>query len=108
MSPGSEAGNAGYTALLGPARRPCAAHAAACGSTLFTVTYGGLTVAATRLNVLLEAGEFIVAPGVFDMVSAKLADRLGFKALYMTGYGDRKSTRLNSSHAVRSRMPSSA
>jgi len=44
-------------------------------------------VAATRLNVLLEAGEFIVAPGVFDMVSAKLADRLGFKALYMTGYG---------------------
>jgi 2-methylisocitrate lyase-like PEP mutase family enzyme len=44
-------------------------------------------VAPTRLKALLDAGEMIVAPGVFDMVSAKLADRLGFKALYMTGYG---------------------
>ena len=33
------------------------------------------------------AGEFIVAPGVFEMLSAKIADRMGFKALYMTGYG---------------------
>ena len=44
-------------------------------------------MATTRLKALLDAGELIVAPGVFDMVSAKLADRLGFKALYMTGYG---------------------
>ncbi len=29
----------------------------------------------------------ITAPGVFDMISAKLADGLGFDALYMTGYG---------------------
>ena len=36
---------------------------------------------------LLAQGEFIVAPGVFEMLSAKIADRLGFKALYMTGYG---------------------
>jgi 2-methylisocitrate lyase-like PEP mutase family enzyme len=39
------------------------------------------------LRPLLAAGEFIVAPGVFEMFSARIADRLGFKALYMTGYG---------------------
>jgi len=39
------------------------------------------------LKSVLDAGEFIVAPGVFEMFSAKLADRLSFKALYMTGYG---------------------
>ena len=43
--------------------------------------------ASTRLKPLLEAGEFILAPGVFEMFSAKVADRIGFKALYMTGYG---------------------
>jgi 2-methylisocitrate lyase-like PEP mutase family enzyme len=31
--------------------------------------------------------EFITAPGVFDMISALVADRMGFKALYVTGYG---------------------
>jgi 2-methylisocitrate lyase-like PEP mutase family enzyme len=41
----------------------------------------------STLRQLLAAGELIVAPGVFEMFSAKLADRLGFKALYMTGYG---------------------
>jgi 2,3-dimethylmalate lyase len=40
-----------------------------------------------RLKDVLEAGEFVVAPGVFEMFSAKVADRVGFKALYMTGYG---------------------
>jgi 2-methylisocitrate lyase-like PEP mutase family enzyme len=40
-----------------------------------------------NLRSLLCAGEFIVAPGVFEMFSAKIADRMGFKALYMTGYG---------------------
>lgn len=42
---------------------------------------------AQTLRLLLQKGEFIVAPGVFEMFSAKIADRLGFKALYMTGYG---------------------
>jgi 2-methylisocitrate lyase-like PEP mutase family enzyme len=41
----------------------------------------------TRLKTILAAGDFIVAPGVFDMFSAKVADRIGFSALYMTGYG---------------------
>lgn len=35
----------------------------------------------------LRAGEFNTAPGVYDMISARLADRLGFPALYMTGSG---------------------
>jgi 2-methylisocitrate lyase-like PEP mutase family enzyme len=43
--------------------------------------------ASTRLKDLLAAGEFILAPGVFEMFSARIADRMGFKALYMTGYG---------------------
>jgi 2-methylisocitrate lyase-like PEP mutase family enzyme len=42
---------------------------------------------AARLGQLLAAGDFVVAPGVFEMFSAKIADRMGFKALYMTGYG---------------------
>jgi len=42
---------------------------------------------APKLRETLAAGEFIVAPGVFEMFSAKIADRMGFKALYMTGYG---------------------
>jgi len=42
---------------------------------------------ARSLKSILAAGEFILAPGVFEMFSAKIADRLGFKALYMTGYG---------------------
>ena len=35
----------------------------------------------------LRDGEFITAPGVYDMISARMADRLGFSALYMTGSG---------------------
>ena len=44
-------------------------------------------MARNALRQLIAAGELIVAPGVFEMFSAKIADRLGFKALYMTGYG---------------------
>ena len=42
---------------------------------------------APTLRAILEAGDFVVAPGVFEMFSARIADRMGFKALYMTGYG---------------------
>ena len=41
----------------------------------------------TTLKQKLAAGEFIVAPGVFDGISTRLADAMGFDALYMTGYG---------------------
>ncbi|MGN6768479.1 MAG: isocitrate lyase/PEP mutase family protein [Rhizobiaceae bacterium] len=39
------------------------------------------------LRQRLAAGKFISAPGVFDLISARIADRMGFDALYMTGYG---------------------
>jgi 2,3-dimethylmalate lyase len=35
----------------------------------------------------LAQQEILIAPGVFEMVSLRLADRFGFDALYMTGYG---------------------
>lgn len=35
----------------------------------------------------LQGKELVVAPGIFDMISVKLADSVGFDALYMTGYG---------------------
>ncbi|GAA4530679.1 isocitrate lyase/PEP mutase family protein [Chelativorans composti] len=40
-----------------------------------------------RLKNAILNKEFIVAPGVFDLISALVADRMGFKALYITGYG---------------------
>jgi len=39
------------------------------------------------LKSMLRNREFVGAPGVFDLVSAKLADRTAAKAIYMTGYG---------------------
>src|SRR3989440_5339953 len=39
------------------------------------------------LKTVLQGGAFVIAPGVFDMFSARIADRVGFPALYMTGYG---------------------
>ena len=35
----------------------------------------------------IENGGFITAPGVFELISALIADRMDFKALYVTGYG---------------------
>jgi 2-methylisocitrate lyase-like PEP mutase family enzyme len=42
---------------------------------------------AGALRARLQRGDFIVAPGVFEMFGAKIADRMDFAALYMTGYG---------------------
>ncbi len=39
------------------------------------------------LRKILERGEFVLAPGVYEMLGAKIADRMDFPALYMTGYG---------------------
>ncbi|MFN3447652.1 MAG: oxaloacetate decarboxylase [Roseococcus sp.] len=39
------------------------------------------------LRAAFAAKRFIVAPGVFDMISAKIADGLGFDCLYGTGFG---------------------
>lgn len=39
-----------------------------------------------RLKQKLNAGEFILAPGVFDMMSTMLAQRVGFDAVYASGF----------------------
>lgn len=39
------------------------------------------------LAARLKEKRIIVAPGVYDAVTARVADRMGFEALYMTGYG---------------------
>lgn len=44
-------------------------------------------MADNRLKAALAAKQFILAPGIFDMISARVADGLGFPALYATGFG---------------------
>jgi 2-methylisocitrate lyase-like PEP mutase family enzyme len=44
-------------------------------------------MADARLKTALRNGNFIVAPGIFDMISARVADGMGFTALYATGFG---------------------
>ncbi len=39
------------------------------------------------LRKRFESGELILAPGIFDMISARVADNMGFDAIYMPGYG---------------------
>ena len=39
------------------------------------------------LAARLKQPGLISAPGIFDMISARVADGMGFDALYMTGYG---------------------
>jgi len=46
-----------------------------------------MTIQRTLFNQRLSKPGLIVAPGVYEMVSLRLADRMNFDALYMTGYG---------------------
>ncbi len=64
-------------------------HAEACGVDPTKNGYGGKNVSERRiaLKARLRKGHLVVAPGIFDMISAKIADGMGFEALYMTGYG---------------------
>ena len=39
------------------------------------------------LSARIKQPGLISAPGVFDMISARIADGMGFDALYMTGFG---------------------
>src|SRR6202020_2457425 len=45
------------------------------------------TAARQKLRALLDVGELVVAPGVFDGITAHLARRTGQAAAYMTGAG---------------------
>src|SRR6516225_6269218 len=47
----------------------------------------GHVMARHTVRELIKTGEFIIAPGVFDMISAKVADASAAKLLYLTGYG---------------------
>src|ERR1700745_80624 len=40
-----------------------------------------------RLRELLNSAKMLVAPFVYDCLQAKIAERTGFKAVYMTGFG---------------------
>ncbi len=40
-----------------------------------------------KLKAAIHDREFILAPGIFDLISALVADKMDFKALYVTGYG---------------------
>src|SRR4051812_32421801 len=42
---------------------------------------------AVALRRLLERGEPVLAPGAYDGLSARLVERAGFPAVYMTGFG---------------------
>jgi 2-methylisocitrate lyase-like PEP mutase family enzyme len=46
-----------------------------------------MTPARVRLRELLDRGQLIVAPGVYDGISAHLAKRTGHTAAYLTGAG---------------------
>ena len=39
------------------------------------------------LRARLAKRDLLIAPGIFDGISARIADQMGFEALYMTGYG---------------------
>ncbi|MDN3519565.1 isocitrate lyase/PEP mutase family protein [Aquisalimonas lutea] len=40
-----------------------------------------------RFKALLDAPGLLLAPGAYDVLSARLAEQAGFGAVYMTGYG---------------------
>src|SRR5580692_1181434 len=50
-------------------------------------TQGSAATPGGRLRQLLDDGELIIAPGIFDGLSAHLVRRMGFLAGYLTGAG---------------------
>ena len=40
-----------------------------------------------QLAARLKQPGLVVAPGIFELISARIADQMGFDCLYMTGYG---------------------
>jgi len=46
-----------------------------------------IATARRSLSSKLNGGEFVSAPGVFELISVKVASEMNFDALYMTGYG---------------------
>lgn len=46
-----------------------------------------MTDRTSRLAARMKESRLIAAPGVFELISAKIADGMGFECLYVTGYG---------------------
>ena len=46
---------------------------------------------ATKIRELFATKKTIVAPGAHDMLTGKIISKLGFDAVYMTGYGQSAS-----------------
>ena len=42
---------------------------------------------ALALKALIDSGRLVRAPGAYDALSARLVERAGFEAVYMTGFG---------------------
>jgi len=40
-----------------------------------------------KLNEIIKSGEFIMAPGAYDALTARIIESEGFNAVYMTGFG---------------------
>jgi 2-methylisocitrate lyase-like PEP mutase family enzyme len=40
-----------------------------------------------NLSKLIKSGEFVIAPGAYDALTAKIIESEGFNAVYMTGFG---------------------
>jgi 2-methylisocitrate lyase-like PEP mutase family enzyme len=54
---------------------------------IMQVTHGSGATPGGRLRRLLDAGELIIAPGIFDGITAHLVRLMGFRAGYLTGAG---------------------
>ena len=44
-------------------------------------------MADSKLRTAIDSGETLVAPGVYDMISATIAEKVGFPAVFVGGYG---------------------
>jgi len=47
----------------------------------------GAVPAKASLKSMLKKGDLLICPGIFDGMSVRIAEQVGFKALYMTGFG---------------------
>ena len=47
-----------------------------------------------RLRQLLDSGQYIVAPGAYDPLSARLVEQAGFDVVYLTGGGHSRANGL--------------
>jgi len=53
----------------------------------FPLSLGAAGSRAGKLRTVLQPGRLLMAPGVFDCLTARLAECCGFSAVYMTGSG---------------------